>query len=306
MSWRMAPGAMKPRIRGRKGRYSTRSRYSDASARQRLAGTADCTHFQDGVVPPHAVVVGLARPYILCIANQREPDMFEIRRANERGHANHGWLDSYHSFSFAGYNDPKHVHFGALRVINEDRVAGGQGFGTHGHRDMEIISYVLEGGLAHRDSMGNGSTIRPGDVQRMSAGTGVRHSEFNGSPTETAHFLQIWIIPAKEGDAPGYEEKHFDDAEKRGRLRVIASPQGRDGAVKLGADAEVYAALIDGDERVEFDVPAGRRVYVHVARGAVSVNGEALVAGDAAKMEAVQKVTFEKGTGAEVILFDLA
>jgi redox-sensitive bicupin YhaK (pirin superfamily) len=232
--------------------------------------------------------------------------MFEIRRANERGHANHGWLDSYHSFSFAGYDDPKHVHFGALRVINEDRVAGGQGFGTHGHRDMEIISYVLEGGLSHKDSMGNGSTIHPGDVQRMSAGTGVRHSEFNGSDTETAHFLQIWIIPDAAGNAPGYEEKHFGDAEKRGRLRVIASPQGRDGAVKLGADAEVYAGLFDGDERAEFDVPAGRRVYVHVARGAISVNGEALAAGDAAKLEGVSKVTLDQGAGAEVILFDLA
>jgi hypothetical protein len=171
---------------------------------------------------------------------------------------------------------------------------------------MEIISYVLEGALSHKDSMGNGSTIRPGDVQRMSAGTGVRHSEFNGSASETAHFLQIWIIPDAEGNAPGYEEKRFDDAEKRGRLRVIASPEGRDGAVKLGADAEVYAGLFDGDERAEFDVPAGRRVYVHVARGAISVNGEALVAGDAAKLEGVSKVTLEQGAGAEVILFDLA
>ena len=232
--------------------------------------------------------------------------MFEIRRSNERGHANHGWLDSYHSFSFADYYDPEHTHFGALRVINEDRVAGGQGFGTHGHRDMEIVSYVLEGALAHRDSMGNGSTIRPGDVQRMSAGTGVRHSEFNGSPTDTAHFLQIWIIPDAPGGAPGYEEKRFDDAEKRGRLRVIASPHGRDGAVKIGADTEIYAGLVDGDERVEFDVPAGRRVYVHVARGAVSVNGEALEAGDAAKLVDVPKVTLERGAAAEVLLFDLA
>ncbi|WP_277187252.1 pirin family protein [Caballeronia sp. BR00000012568055] len=232
--------------------------------------------------------------------------MFEIRRSNERGHANHGWLDSYHTFSFADYHDPKHVHFGALRVINEDRVAGGQGFGTHGHRDMEIVSYVLEGALAHRDSMGNGSTIRPGDVQRMSAGTGVRHSEFNGSPTETAHFLQIWIIPDAPGGAPGYEEKRFDDAEKRGTLRVIASPQGDDGSIKIGADARIFAGLFDGDERAQFDVPAGRRVYVHVARGAVSVNGEALSAGDAAKIEDVSTVTLEKGENAEVILFDLA
>ncbi|QSN62009.1 pirin family protein [Caballeronia sp. M1242] len=232
--------------------------------------------------------------------------MFEIRRSNERGHANHGWLDSYHTFSFADYFDPEHVHFGALRVINEDRVAGGQGFGTHGHRDMEIVSYVLEGALAHRDSMGNGSTIRPGDVQRMSAGTGVRHSEFNGSPTETAHFLQIWIIPDAPGGAPGYEEKRFTDDEKRGRLRVIASPEGTDGSVTIGADARIFAGLFDGDERAEFDVPAGRRVYVHVARGKVSVNGEALGAGDAAKIEDIAKVTIDRGERAEVLLFDLA
>ncbi|CAL8474684.1 MULTISPECIES: pirin family protein [Caballeronia] len=232
--------------------------------------------------------------------------MFEIRRSNERGHANHGWLDSYHSFSFADYYDPEHTHFGALRVINEDRVAGGQGFGAHGHRDMEIVSYVLDGALAHRDSMGNGSTIRPGDVQRMSAGTGVRHSEFNGSPTDTAHFLQIWIIPDAPGGAPGYEEKRFADDEKRGRLRVIASPEGVDGSVRIGADARIFAGFFTGDERADFDVPAGRRVYVHVARGAVTLNGEALGAGDAAKLEDVSKVTLEKGDNAEVLLFDLA
>ena len=232
--------------------------------------------------------------------------MFEIRRSNERGHANHGWLDSYHSFSFADYYDPEHTHFGALRVINEDRVAGGQGFGAHGHRDMEIVSYVLDGALAHRDSMGNGSTIRPGDVQRMSAGTGVRHSEYNGSPSETAHFLQIWIIPDAPGGAPGYEEKRFADDEKRGRLRVIASPDSADGSVKIGADARIFAGLFNGDERADFDVPAGRRVYVHVARGAVTLNGETLGAGDAAKLEDVSKVTLEKGDNAEVLLFDLA
>jgi quercetin 2,3-dioxygenase len=232
--------------------------------------------------------------------------MFEIRRSNERGHANHGWLDSYHSFSFADYYDPEHMHFGALRVINEDRVAGGQGFGAHGHRDMEIVSYVLDGALAHRDSMGNGSTIRPGDVQRMSAGTGVRHSEFNGSPTDTAHFLQIWIIPDAPGGAPGYEEKHFADEEKRGRLRVIASPDSADGSVRIGANARIFAGLFNGDERADFAVPAGRRVYVHVARGAVTVNGEALRAGDAARFEDVSNVTLEKGDNAEVLLFDLA
>ena len=232
--------------------------------------------------------------------------MIVIRKSEERGHADKGWLNSFHTFSFADYQDPTQTGFRSLRVLNEDVVAPGKGFGAHGHRDMEIISYVLEGALSHKDSMGNGSTIRPGDVQRMSAGTGVRHSEFNGSASEAAHFLQIWIIPDAEGIAPGYEEKRFDDAEKRGRLRVIASPEGRDGAVKLGADAEVYAGLFDGDERAEFDVPAGRRVYVHVARGAISVNGEALVAGDAAKLEGVSKVTLDQGAGAEVILFDLA
>ena len=232
--------------------------------------------------------------------------MIVIRKSEERGHADKGWLNSFHTFSFADYQDPNQTGFRSLRVLNEDVVAPGKGFGAHGHRDMEIISYVLEGALSHKDSMGNGSTIRPGDVQRMSAGTGVRHSEFNGSASEAAHFLQIWIIPDAEGIAPGYEEKRFDDAEKRGRLRVIASPEGRDGAVKLGADAEVYAGLFDGDERAEFDVPAGRRVYVHVARGAISVNGEALVAGDAAKLEGVSKVTLDQGAGAEVILFDLA
>ncbi|MCE4546441.1 pirin family protein [Caballeronia sp. PC1] len=215
--------------------------------------------------------------------------MFEIRRSNERGHANHGWLDSYHSFSFAGYFDPEHMQFGALRVINEDRVAGGQGFGTHGHRDMEIVSYVLDGALAHRDSMGNGSTIRPGDVQRMSAGTGVQHSEFNGSETETAHFLQIWILPDVPGSAPGYEEKRFTEEEKRGLLRLIASPAGDDGSVKIGADTRIFAGLFNGSERAEFDVPAGRRVYVHVARGNVNVNGKSLKAGDAAKIEDTTK-----------------
>src|ERR1700693_2110774 len=183
----------------------------------------------------------------------KETKLVQVRNSAERGYADHGWLKSFHSFSFADYYDPSNMGFGPLRVINEDRVQPGKGFGTHGHRDMEIISYVLEGGLAHKDSMGNGSTIHPCDVQRMSAGTGVRHSEFNGSATETAHFLQIWIIPDTMGNAPDYEEKHFDDAEKRGRLRVIASPNGRDGAVKLGADAGLYAGLFGGGERAEFD-----------------------------------------------------
>jgi redox-sensitive bicupin YhaK (pirin superfamily) len=232
--------------------------------------------------------------------------MLQIRRSAERGHANHGWLDSYHSFSFADYYDPDHMHFGPLRVINEDVVAPGQGFGAHGHRDMEIVTYVLDGALAHKDSMGNGSTIRHGDVQRMSAGTGVMHSEFNASEDEPVHLLQIWVLPARRGDQPGYEEKRFDDADKRGRLRVVASPDGRDGSVTIHSDASIHAALIDGSERVEYAVPAGRRVYVHVARGELTVNGEALAAGDAAILSDVENVTLEKGDVAEVLLFDLA
>ncbi|WP_322014430.1 pirin family protein [Paraburkholderia sp. J12] len=232
--------------------------------------------------------------------------MLAIRRSDERGHASHGWLDSYHSFSFADYHDSEHVHYGALRVLNDDRIAGGQGFGAHGHRDMEIVTYVLSGGLAHRDSMGNGSTIRPGDVQRMSAGTGVMHSEFNASREEEAHLLQIWLLPRERGGAPGYEEKRFADEDKRGRLRVVASPDGRDGSVTVQSDASIYAALIDGDERAEYAVPAGRRVYVHVARGALEVNGERLEAGDAAMIEAEAAVTLANGEKAEVLLFDLA
>jgi quercetin 2,3-dioxygenase len=231
--------------------------------------------------------------------------MITIRRSEARGHANHGWLDSYHSFSFADYYDPDHMHFGPLRVINEDRIAGGQGFGTHGHRDMEIVTYVLEGALAHRDSMGNGSTIRHGDVQRMSAGTGVKHSEFNASQDEQAHLLQIWILPQRAGDQPGYEEKRFDDADKRGRLRIVASPDGRDGSVTIHSDASIYAALIDGAEQAALSLPAGRRAYVHVARGALTVNGEALAAGDAAMIVDAETVTLEQGRDAEVLLFDL-
>jgi quercetin 2,3-dioxygenase len=231
--------------------------------------------------------------------------MIEIRRSEERGHANHGWLDSYHSFSFADYRDPDHVHFGPLRVINEDRIAGGQGFGTHGHRDMEIVTYVLDGALAHRDSMGNGSTIRHGDVQRMSAGTGVMHSEFNASEQDEVHLLQIWVLPKRAGDQPGYEEKRFDAADKRGRLRVIASPDGRDGSVTIHADASIYAALIDGAEQASLPLPTGRQAYVHVARGALTVNGAALAAGDAAMIVDADNVTLEAGSDAEVLVFDL-
>ena len=232
--------------------------------------------------------------------------MMEIRRSQERGLAEHGWLRSFHTFSFADYHDPRHRGFGPLRVINEDRVQPGQGFGTHGHRDMEIISYVLEGGLAHKDSMGNGSVIRPGDVQRMSAGTGVRHSEFNASDREQVHFLQIWIEPDKQGVAPSYEEKHFDAASKRGRLRLIASADGREGSVRIHQDANLYAALVDGEESVELTPARGRRVYVHVVRGAATVNGQALEAGDAMKLwGGDNKVRVEKARDAEVLVFDL-
>ena len=231
--------------------------------------------------------------------------MIEIRRGTERGHAEHGWLDSFHSFSFADYYDPEHMGFGPLRVINEDRVQAGQGFGTHGHRDMEIISYVLEGGLAHKDSMGNGSVIRPGDVQRMSAGTGVMHSEFNASDRDPVHFLQIWIEPSVRGVKPSYEEKRFEPADKRGRLRLIASPDGRDGSTTIHQDAYLYAALVDGDEGFTHRPTAGRRTYVHVIRGDVTVNGNPLTHGDALKVLGEQSVRFEAGRDAEVLLFDL-
>ncbi|HUP29129.1 MAG TPA: pirin family protein [Usitatibacter sp.] len=232
--------------------------------------------------------------------------MTEIRRSQDRGHAQHGWLDSFHSFSFADYYDPGHMGFGSLRVINEDRVQPGKGFGTHSHRDMEIISYVLEGGLAHRDSMGNGSVIRPGDVQRMSAGTGVSHSEYNASERDPVHFLQIWIEPSVRGAAPGYEEKRFDPASKRGQLRLIASPDGRDGSVTINQDARLYAALVDGVETLEHTPQAGRRTYVHVVRGEVTVNGNPLAHGDAVKLSGGQAVRIEQGRDAEVLLFDLA
>ncbi|MBK8063835.1 MAG: pirin family protein [Betaproteobacteria bacterium] len=232
--------------------------------------------------------------------------MLEVRRSQDRGYADHGWLRSFHTFSFADYRDPEHMGFGSLRVINEDRIQPGTGFGTHGHRDMEIISYVLEGALAHKDSMGNGSAIVPGDVQRMSAGRGVRHSEFNHSKADTTHFLQIWIEPNEFGIAPGYEQKHFDTASKRGRLRLIASPDAAEGSVKIHQDARVYAGLFDGAERAELALAAGRRAYVHVARGSATVNGTRLEAGDALKAAAVDSIVIEEGEGAEVLLFDLS
>jgi redox-sensitive bicupin YhaK (pirin superfamily) len=228
----------------------------------------------------------------------------EIRKAGERGHADHGWLDSWHSFSFADYYDPRHMGYGPLRVINEDRVQAGSGFGTHGHRDMEIISYVLEGALGHQDSMGNGSTIVPGDVQRMSAGSGVRHSEYNHEKAGVTHFLQIWIEPAATGMPPSYEQKHFGPAEKRGRLRLIASPDGADGSVSLHQDARLYAGLFDGAERAELPIAQGRMGYVHVARGGLRVNGHDLGPGDALKT-GTGVVRVEDGKAAEVLVFDL-
>ena len=231
--------------------------------------------------------------------------MMSVRVGNERGYADHGWLKSFHSFSFAEYHDPDHMAFGPLRVINEDRVAAGKGFGTHGHRDMEIISYVLDGELAHKDSMGTGSVIRPGDVQRMSAGRGVMHSEFNHSNSQVTHFLQIWILPNVTGIAPSCEEKRFEAAEKRGRLRLVASPDGAEGSLTIHQDARVYAGLFDGAETAALDIAEGRRAYVHVARGSVRVNGKLLDAGDAAKMTDVRQLELSEGSGAEVLVFDL-
>ena len=231
--------------------------------------------------------------------------MFEIRKSTDRGHANHGWLDSFHSFSFGEYHDEQHMGFGPLRVINEDRVNAGGGFGTHGHRDMEIISYVLDGELAHKDSMGTGSVIRPGDVQRMSAGSGVRHSEFNHAKDQTTHFLQIWIQPNVTGIPPSYEEKNFTAEEKRGRLRLIASSDGEDGSVLIHQDAKLYAGLFDGTETASLNIAAGRLAYVHVARGTVTVNGVTLKNGDALKVSDTATIEIGNGQAAEVLVFDL-
>jgi redox-sensitive bicupin YhaK (pirin superfamily) len=231
--------------------------------------------------------------------------MLEVRKSEDRGHADHGWLKSQHSFSFANYFDPQHVEFGVLRVINEDRVAPGGGFGTHPHRDMEIISYVLEGQLAHQDSMGNGSVIVPGDVQRMSAGTGVFHSEMNQSRSEPVHFLQIWIRPNTFGVQPGYEQKHFDEESKRGRLRLIVSGDGAEGSVRIHQDARIFAGLFDGPEGAVIDTGRNRRTYVHVVRGSLVVNGVKLAAGDALKLTDVDRVELNGGRQSEVLLFDL-
>jgi redox-sensitive bicupin YhaK (pirin superfamily) len=229
----------------------------------------------------------------------------QVRRSGERGRADHGWLRSFHSFSFADYYDPEHMGFGPLRVINEDRVRPGTGFGTHGHRDMEIISYVLEGALAHKDSAGNGSTIVPGDVQRMSAGRGVMHSEFNHEKAAETHFLQIWIEPDVRGIPPEYEQTHISAEEKRGRLRLIASPDGAQGSLKIHQDARIYAALIDGNEQAAHALGSGRRAYVHVARGKVKVNGVGLEPGDAVEASGIDRIDLSGGEAAEVLLFDL-
>lgn len=231
--------------------------------------------------------------------------MLTLRKSQDRGYADHGWLKSFHSFSFAGYHDPAHMGWGNLRVINEDRVAPGMGFGTHGHRDMEIISYVLSGELAHRDTMGNVETIPPGDVQRMSAGTGVQHSEFNHAPDRLTHFLQIWIEPNALGVAPSYEQKSFPDEAKRGKLRLIASPDGADGSVTIHADARVWAGLFDGAEAATLTLRPSRKGYVHLVRGALQVNGRALAAGDAALIEHEERLTLDHGQDAEVLVFDL-
>jgi redox-sensitive bicupin YhaK (pirin superfamily) len=232
--------------------------------------------------------------------------MLTLRKSQERGYADHGWLKSYHSFSFANYHDPQHMGFGNLRVINEDRIAPGKGFGTHGHRDMEIISYVLEGNLAHKDTLGNVKGIPPGDVQRMSAGTGVQHSEFNHAPDQTTHFLQIWIEPNVTGIPAGYEQKTFPDSEKRGRLRLVASPDASEGSVTIHADARLYAGLFDAGESCNLPLAPGRKGYVHVVRGEIDVNGKRLAAGDAAKLDGETRIELSSGKQAEVLVFDLA
>jgi len=243
------------------------------------------------------------KPYVL--RTEVETQM-QIRRATDRGYADHGWLRSFHTFSFADYYAPAHMGFRALRVINEDRVEGGKGFGTHPHRDMEIISYVLSGALQHKDSMGTGSVIRPGDVQRMSAGTGVTHSEFNASATDTVHFLQIWILPDARGYAPSYEQKHFTEADRQDQLRIVASPDGRNGSLTIHQDAALYAGLLGTGQSVSHELASGRYAWLHVARGKVTVGGETLGAGDAAAFDQPGQITLAGAEASEVLLFDLA
>ena len=231
--------------------------------------------------------------------------MITLRRSDERGHANHGWLDTYHTFSFADYFDPQHMGVSVLRVLNDDTVAPGMGFGTHPHADMEIVSVVLEGELAHRDSMGNSSVIRPGEVQRMSAGTGVRHSEFNPSPNAPVHFFQIWILPNQKGLSPSYEQKTFTDAEKRGKLRLVASPDGQEGSVTIHQDARLYMAMLEAGEPLSQPLSAGRKAYLHVARGTALVNGTPLSVGDGVQLVDEESLRLETPDSAEVLLFDL-
>ena len=232
--------------------------------------------------------------------------MLTLRTSDQRGYADHGWLQSFHSFSFADYFDPAHMGFGPLRVINDDVVAPGRGFGMHGHRDMEIVTYVLHGKLSHKDSLGNGADILPGDVQRMSAGKGIMHSEFNQGLREPVHLLQIWIEPKEKGGSPSYEQKNFSEADKRGRLRLVASPDGREGSVTIHADASLSVGLFDGDERAELALDPARKAYVHVARGQSVANGQPLKAGDALKLEGEALLTLQGGAQAEVLVFDLA
>ncbi|MFA7496942.1 MAG: pirin family protein [Acidithiobacillus sp.] len=232
--------------------------------------------------------------------------MIEIRKSEDRGHANHGWLDSYHTFSFAGYHDPDHIQFGSLRVINEDRVQPGQGFGKHGHRDMEIVSYVLEGALKHSDSMGNGSIIRPGDVQRMSAGTGITHSEYNASQSDPLHFLQIWILPETLGLAPSYEQKYFTISEKRDRLCLLVSPDGHNGSVTVHQDVRIYSSVLENGGRVNHTLVPGRRAYVQLTSGRAEVNGQFLHAGDGAGITNESSILLTGVPGGEVLIFDLA
>ena len=231
--------------------------------------------------------------------------MLTLRKSEDRGQADHGWLQSRFSFSFAEYQDPKHMHFGPLRVINDDYIAPGQGFGTHGHKDMEIVTYVLEGAVAHKDSLGNVGNIVPGEVQRMSAGTGIQHSEFNPNANQRTHLLQIWIIPDRTGNPASYEQKMYDAADKRGKLRLVASPDGANGSVTIQQNALMFAGLFDGDESATHALAAGRQAYVHVARGSVTVNGAALSEGDAVMIEKESRVTIADGDAAEVLLFDL-
>ena len=231
--------------------------------------------------------------------------MLKLRRAEDRGHANHGWLDTHYTFSFADYYDPRSMGFGALRVINDDTVGPGGGFPPHSHRDMEIITYVLEGALQHKDSMGNGSIIKPGDVQRMSAGTGVTHSEYNASKTEPLHLLQIWILPSRSGLPTGYEQKYFGDAEKRGRLRLVASPDGADGSVRIQQNARMFDSLLEGGQSVSHEFEKGRLGWLHVARGSAEVNGTSLKAGDGVGISDVAKLTIGSKDRGEILLFDL-